>query len=103
MSVGLAYNIRANVPWLAFSELLFLLPQNVVLLTLVFYYSRKKFYALLTLALSAPAVFALLREDLVSPQVLQYILLVILPMSLVGPLPQIWQNYQNSSTGNVSG
>ncbi|RDX79613.1 Mannose-P-dolichol utilization defect 1 protein-like 2, partial [Mucuna pruriens] len=101
-TIGLAYCLSKGLPFSAYGELLFLLIQALVLVAIIYYYSQPVhkitwIRALLYCAL-APTVLAgqidpLLFEALYASQHVIF---------LFARIPQIWQNFSNKSTGELS-
>ncbi|KAF1882843.1 hypothetical protein Lal_00003024 [Lupinus albus] len=101
-TIALAYCLHKGLPFSAYGELLFLLIQALVLIAIIYYYSRPLgtttwIRALLYCAV-APTILAgqidtLLFEALYASQHAIF---------LFARIPQIWQNFSNKSTGELS-
>ncbi|KAK7376931.1 hypothetical protein VNO80_02351 [Phaseolus coccineus] len=101
-TIALAYCLYKGLPFSAYGELLFLLIQAIILVAIIYYYSRPLntitwIRALLYCAL-APTILAgqidpFLFEALYASQHLIF---------LFARIPQIWQNFSNKSTGELS-
>lgn len=101
-TISLAYCLHKELPFSAFGELAFLLIQALILVGCIYYYSQPLSVttwvkAILYFAI-APTVFAgkidpLLFEALYASKHLIF---------LSARIPQIWKNFRNKSTGQLS-
>lgn len=102
-AITLVYSFRNNFPFSTYGENLFLTVQNILITLLIIAYapdSGGKGAILATaVAASASAYYGLTS---VSQDVLAYLQVATLPLSLFSKLPQIRQNYLSKSTGQVS-
>jgi len=100
--ITLAYNVRLRFPFSTYGETAFIAIQNVLILTLIFHYARKDLYALGAIGIALATSYALFSPKLVSYHDLQLLQGLSIPLSLTSKLPQIYTNYRNSSTGQLS-
>jgi mannose-P-dolichol utilization defect 1 len=100
--ITLAYNVRLRFPFSTYGETAFISVQNVLIVLLILHYSQKDLHALGALGLVLAASYALFDTKLVSYQHLQILQGLSIPLSLASKVPQIYKNYQNGSTGQLS-
>lgn len=100
--ITLAYNVRLRFPFSTYGETVFIAIQNVMILSLIFHYAKKDVYALGAIGIALATSYALFEPKLVSYHDLQLLQGLSIPLSLTSKLPQIYTNYRNSSTGQLS-
>ncbi|GAA5896601.1 hypothetical protein JCM8208_004243 [Rhodotorula glutinis] len=103
-AITVAYNLRSGFPFSTYGEMVFLLAQNAVLITLITSYSpRPTLPRLLPLALFfSTLAYALSNTALVPPSTLAFLQTLTIPISLSSKLPQIVSNARAGSTGQLS-
>jgi mannose-P-dolichol utilization defect protein 1 len=98
----LAYNLRLNNAFSTYGEGFFIFAQNVIILTLIYKYNGNLLTGI-ALALGCVAsFFALNYEGITSFAVLTMLQAGSIPLLLAGKVPQIIQNHQDKSTGQLS-
>ena len=100
--ISLAYNVRLAFPFSTYGETVFICIQNILILVLILHYARKDMYALGIIGAVVAFSYALFSTKLVSYQHLQFLQGLSIPLSLTSKLPQIYTNYRNGSTGQLS-
>ena len=100
--ITLAYNVRLRFPFSTYGETVFIAIQNVLILSLIFHYARKDLYALAAIGIALATAYALFDAKLVSYHDLQLLQGLSIPLSLTSKIPQIYANYRNASTGQLS-
>jgi len=100
--ISLAYNVRQRFPISTYGETAFILVQNLCIMVLVFVYGRKLGLGGAILIAIGAMLYALFSRNVVSFSQLAYLQALTIPLGLVAKVPQIVQNYQNSSTGQLS-
>ncbi|CAL5206051.1 unnamed protein product [Lathyrus oleraceus] len=101
-TIALAYSLHKGLPFSAYGELLFLLIQAFVLVAIIYYYSqpistitwiRPLIYCAVAPTVLAGKIDPILFEALYASQHLIF---------LCARVPQVWQNFSNKSTGELS-
>lgn len=100
--ITLAYNVRLAFPFSTYGETAFISVQNVLILVLILHYARKDVYALGVIGAVIALAYPLFASKLVSYKHLQILQGLSIPLSLASKLPQIYTNYRNGSTGQLS-
>jgi mannose-P-dolichol utilization defect 1 len=100
--ITLAYNVRLRFPFSTYGETAFISVQNILILLLVFHFAGKDVPALGALGVAAAGAYALFDPKLVSYNYLQILQGLSIPLSLASKVPQIYTNYRNGSTGQLS-
>jgi mannose-P-dolichol utilization defect protein 1 len=98
----LAYNVRLRFPFSTYGETAFISVQNVLILLLILHYEGKDVYGAAGLGAVAAFAYPLFDPKLVSYKHLQILQGLSIPLSLASKLPQIYTNYKNGSTGQLS-
>ncbi|KPV74015.1 uncharacterized protein RHOBADRAFT_37877 [Rhodotorula graminis WP1] len=103
-AITVAYNLRSGFPFSTYGEMVFLLAQNAVLITLITSYSaRPTVPRLVPLALFfSTLAYALSSTAIVAPPTLAWLQTLTIPISLSSKLPQIVSNARAGSTGQLS-
>lgn len=86
-------------------ENVFLLVQNLVIISLILllsHHPQALLLAVASLVASAAAIFALASSDFVSLSQLRTLFALSIPLALAAKLPQILQNHRRRSTGQLS-
>ncbi|KAF3543448.1 hypothetical protein DY000_02002898 [Brassica cretica] len=101
-TISLAYCLHKGLPFSAFGEMAFLLIQALILVACIYYYSQPVpmttwFGALLYCAV-APTVLA----GQINPTLFDALYASQHAIFLFARLPQIWKNFKNKSTGELS-
>ncbi|XP_027941414.1 LOW QUALITY PROTEIN: mannose-P-dolichol utilization defect 1 protein homolog 2-like [Vigna unguiculata] len=101
-TIALAYCLHKGLSFSAYGELLFLLIQAIILVAVIYYYSRPLstitcIRALLYCAV-APTIFA----GQIDPFLFEALYASQHAIFLFARIPQIWQNFSNKSTGELS-
>ncbi|WVY92298.1 hypothetical protein V8G54_037812 [Vigna mungo] len=101
-TIALAYCLHKGLSFSAYGELLFLLIQAIILVSVIYYYSRPLstitcIRALLYSAI-APTIFA----GQIDPLLFEALYASQHAIFLFARIPQIWQNFSNKSTGELS-
>ncbi|XP_017428073.1 LOW QUALITY PROTEIN: mannose-P-dolichol utilization defect 1 protein homolog 2 [Vigna umbellata] len=101
-TIALAYCLHKGLSFSAYGELLFLLIQAIILVAVIYYYSRPLstitcIRALLYSAI-APTIFA----GQIDPFLFEALYASQHAIFLFARIPQIWQNFSNKSTGELS-
>jgi len=100
--ITLAYNVRLAFPFSTYGETAFISVQNILILVLILHYARKDVYALGVIGAVIALAYPLFDSKLVSYKHLQILQGLSIPLSLTSKLPQIYSNYRNGSTGQLS-
>ena len=89
-------------PLSTYGETAFILIQNFIILFLVFAYGKKIGLGGAVIAALGAALYALFSRDIVSFSNLATLQAITIPITVASKVPQIVQNYQNKSTGQLS-
>jgi mannose-P-dolichol utilization defect protein 1 len=101
-AISLAYNFRQGNPFSTFGETFFLTVQNVIITLMILYYSGQQ-SLLVASAIGFLLVFQALSSQTVIPSSIMSILYAAtIPLTLSSKIPQIYTNFKNSSTGQLS-
>ncbi|KAG0236535.1 mannose-P-dolichol utilization defect 1 protein [Mortierella sp. GBAus27b] len=113
--VSLAYNFRNNNPLSTYGETFFVTIQNLIIIALMLSYSRRYTSAIVIISsflflgsvLSRSYEVAqvdgtVLNVAVVSMDALTILQFTTLPINLISKVPQIIENYQNGSTGQLA-
>lgn len=101
-TIALAYCVHKGLPFSAFGELAFLLIQAIILVAIIYYFSqpmpmvswiRPLLYCALAPTVLAGQIDPVLFETLYASQHAIF---------LFARIPQIWENFSNKSTGELS-
>ncbi|KAL4202724.1 hypothetical protein AMTRI_Chr02g265060 [Amborella trichopoda] len=101
-TIALAYCLHKGLPFSAYGELVFLLLQGIILVGLIYYYSgplgptttiKAAIYCALAPTILAGEINPVLFEGLYASQHAIF---------FFSKIPQIWKNYTNKSTGELS-
>ncbi|KAF9927546.1 hypothetical protein FBU30_003092 [Linnemannia zychae] len=113
--ITLAYNVRSGYPFSTYGETFFVTLQNLIILGLMLRYAHKSIMALLVISsfLLMGNILGRTTEhlsddgnivqlSLVSMNILGFLYKITIPINLLSKVPQIIENYKNSSTGQLS-
>ena len=106
--VTVAYNVRRGYAFLTYGETALLSAQDVVVILLIFLYgssgpsSRWPLGAAIFPAVTAALVYALADEALIPTEWLEATVAASPTVLVASRLPQIYSNYANGSTGQLS-
>ncbi|KAF9187252.1 hypothetical protein BGZ51_001449 [Haplosporangium sp. Z 767] len=113
--ISLAYNVRQNNPISTYGETFFVTIQNMIILGLMLHYKGKNTTALVVLSsflfmgnlLGRSSQFtqadgSIITTALVSQRALEVLQAATIPINLFSKVPQIIENYQNGSTGQLA-
>lgn len=98
--ITLSYNLRQGNPFSTFGEIMFISLQNIIITCLILYFGRQQKQMMVTL-LGFLGLFYALNQS-VSPSVLSSLYALTIPLSLGSKVPQIYINFKNKSTGQLS-
>ncbi|XP_020581734.1 mannose-P-dolichol utilization defect 1 protein homolog 2 [Phalaenopsis equestris] len=101
-TIALSYCLHKGLPFSAFGELAFLLIQALVLVAILYYYSAplgvKTWITALLYCAVAPTVLA----GQINPVLFEALYASQHAIFFSARIPQIWENYKNKSTGELS-
>ncbi|XP_031496295.1 mannose-P-dolichol utilization defect 1 protein homolog 2 [Nymphaea colorata] len=101
-TVALAYCLHKGLPFSAYGELVFLLLQAIVLVAIIYYYSQplgaKTWIKASLYCAVAPTVLA----GQIHPVLFEVLYASQHAIFFFARIPQIWKNYKNKSTGELS-
>ncbi|XP_027331184.1 mannose-P-dolichol utilization defect 1 protein homolog 2 [Abrus precatorius] len=101
-TIALAYCLHKGLPFSAYGELLFLLIQAIVLVAVIYYYSRPVSTTTWIRALLYCAVAPTVLAGQIDPLLFEALYASQHAIFLFARIPQIWQNFSNKSTGELS-
>jgi mannose-P-dolichol utilization defect protein 1 len=101
-TITLAYNIRQDNPFSTFGEILFITLQNMIIASLILSYSKQTLLVLPLLALFGAVFYGLQQPDMIAGSGMATLYAATIPLSLASKVPQIWTNFRNKSTGQLS-
>ncbi|XP_057504300.1 mannose-P-dolichol utilization defect 1 protein homolog 2-like [Actinidia eriantha] len=101
-TIALAYCLHKGLPFSAYGELAFLLIQAIILVAIIYYYSQpvgsKTWIRALLYCAVAPTILA----GQIDPIVFEALYASQHAIFFFARVPQIWANYSNKSTGELS-
>ncbi|KAJ7966576.1 mannose-P-dolichol utilization defect 1 protein-like 2 [Quillaja saponaria] len=101
-TIALAYCLHKALPFSAYGELVFLLVQALILVAIIYYYSQsvgvKTWIRALLYCALAPTVLA----GQIDPLLFEALYASQHAIFLFAKIPQIWANFSNKSTGELS-
>lgn len=100
--ITLAYNTRHRHPFSTYGETVFVAGQNAIILALMLALRGRYLALCVMLVAGVLAQTALYGEQYVSMAVLGRLQATTIPITLASKLPQIWSNYRQGSTGQLS-
>ncbi|SAM08571.1 hypothetical protein [Absidia glauca] len=101
-TITLAYNVRQDNPFSTYGEILFITFQNMIIASLILSYSKQALLVLPLLALFGAVFYGLQQPDMVPASAMASLYAATIPLSLASKVPQIWTNFKNKSTGQLS-
>ncbi|KAI8883394.1 mannose-P-dolichol utilization defect 1 protein [Backusella circina FSU 941] len=101
-AITLSYNLRQNNPFSTYGEIMFISIQNVIITLLILYFGRQ--FGMMGASVIGLALLIHCLNDtaLVPPVVLSSLYAATIPLSLASKIPQIYTNFVNKSTGQLS-
>ncbi|XP_010918131.1 mannose-P-dolichol utilization defect 1 protein homolog 2 [Elaeis guineensis] len=101
-TIALSYCVHKGLPFSAYGELAFLLVQAIILVAIIYYYSQpvgtKTWIKALLYCALAPTVLA----GQIDPMLFEALYASQHAIFFFARVPQIWENYTNKSTGELS-
>ncbi|CAA7032203.1 unnamed protein product [Microthlaspi erraticum] len=101
-TISLAYCLHKELPFSAFGELAFLWIQALILIACIYYFSRPLSVATWVRAVVYFALAPTLFTGKIDPLVFEALYASKHLIFLSARLPQIWKNFRNKSTGQLS-
>jgi mannose-P-dolichol utilization defect protein 1 len=101
-AITLSYNLRQNNPFSTFGEIMFISIQNVIITLLILYFGRQFGMMGVSVIGLALLIHCLNSEALVPSVLLSSLYAATIPLSLASKIPQIYTNFKNKSTGQLS-
>ncbi|KAK0194544.1 hypothetical protein F5146DRAFT_1221969 [Armillaria mellea] len=98
--ITLLYSLRNDFPFSTYGENLFLTIQNALITQLIVFYSPNPQGKITLISAGLTAFISTLYY--LPTEILSYLQIATLPLSLFAKIPQITQNYQSKSTGQLS-
>ncbi|CAO3631398.1 unnamed protein product [Mucor hiemalis] len=100
--ITLSYNLRQGNPFSTFGEIMFICIQNIIITSLIFYYGRQTGFLVAILALLGGIFYSLNSPQLVPQVLMSSLYAATIPLTLASKVPQIYTNFKNKSTGQLS-
>ena len=102
-SINLFYSYRLSLPFSTYGENVFMIVQNLVILLLFFQYERGFgiFFVLVTSTYSA-FLYGLINDSVIDMSMMTLLSTLSIPIFTASKLPQIYTNFKNKSTGELS-
>ncbi|KAF9601798.1 hypothetical protein IFM89_023329 [Coptis chinensis] len=101
-TIALSYCLHKGLPFSAFGELLFLLIQAIILVGIIYYFSQplgtKTWVRALIYCALSPTILA----GQIDPVLFEALYASQHAIFFFARVPQIWENYKNKSTGELS-
>ncbi|XP_020261683.1 mannose-P-dolichol utilization defect 1 protein homolog 2-like isoform X2 [Asparagus officinalis] len=102
LTISLAYCLHKGIPFSAYGELYFLLIQAIVLVAIIYYYSQPVGAKVWMKALLYCAVALTILAGQIDPILFEALFASKHAVFFSARVPQIWKNYTNKSTGELS-
>lgn len=100
--ISFAYNWRQGNPFSTYGEILFLTIQNILISILILFFARRYGASVGCLAALASFIHCLTNASIVPSWLLSSLYASTIPLNLASKVPQIYTNYVNKSTGQLS-
>ncbi|KAI8637660.1 hypothetical protein BD408DRAFT_47246 [Parasitella parasitica] len=101
-SITLSYNMRQGNPFSTYGEIMFIYIQNIIIASLIFYFGQQPTKMVAALIGLLSVFWALNNAALVPPVVMSSLFAATIPLNLAAKVPQIYTNFKNKSTGQLS-
>ncbi|XP_008791949.1 mannose-P-dolichol utilization defect 1 protein homolog 2 [Phoenix dactylifera] len=101
-TIALSYCIHKGLPFSAYGELAFLLVQAIILVAIIYYYSQPLGTKTLIRALLYCALAPTVLAGQIDPILFEALYALQHAIFFFARVPQIWKNYTNKSTGELS-
>ncbi|KAL4649570.1 hypothetical protein ACB092_01G023200 [Castanea dentata] len=101
-TIALAYCLHQGLPFSAYGELAFLLVQAIILVAIIYYYSQPLGVTTWIRALLYCAVAPTILAGQIDPILFEALYASQHAIFLFARIPQIWANFSNKSTGQLS-
>jgi len=101
-TISLAYCLHKRLPFSAYGEMLFLLIQAIILVATIYYYSQPVGTITWIRALLYCAVAPTVLAGQIDPVLFEALYASQHAIFLFARIPQIWKNFSNKSTGELS-
>eukprot|EP00123_Amoebidium_parasiticum_P007423 comp18117_c0_seq1/m.18788 comp18117_c0_seq1/g.18788 ORF comp18117_c0_seq1/g.18788 comp18117_c0_seq1/m.18788 type:complete len:281 (-) comp18117_c0_seq1:483-1325(-) len=101
-TVAVTHHLRLNNPMIAWFETLNLLLQDIVLLFMIAAYNGQIVVGAMAALVYSGMVYALRDESIVDAKTLELVVGGSIFLVISSRLPQIWSNFRNGSTGQLS-
>lgn len=101
-TIALAYCFNKGLPFSAYGELAFILIQAIILVAIIYYFSQPVGLTTWARALLYCAVAPTILAGQINPVLFEALYASQHAIFLFARLPQIWKNFSNKSTGELS-
>jgi len=105
-TITVAYNMRRGNPFSTYGENAIIWFQNMILITMMYYYSKKLNATFFSIVAGYAAFCAVLfsgrNSGLVSDEMLAGLQVLTIPISTSSKIPQIWTTHKLKSTGQLA-
>ncbi|XP_039139019.1 mannose-P-dolichol utilization defect 1 protein homolog 2 [Dioscorea cayenensis subsp. rotundata] len=101
-TIALSYCLHKGLPFSAYGELAFLLIQAIILVAIMYYYSQPIGITIWIRALLYCAVAPTILAGQIDPILFEALYASQHAIFFFARVPQIWENYKNKSTGELS-
>ncbi|KAL9540629.1 hypothetical protein PS6_010673 [Mucor atramentarius] len=101
-SITLSYNMRQGNPFSTYGEIMFIYIQNIIITSLIFYFGRQPAKMVAALIGLFSVFWALNNAALVPAVAMSSLFAATIPLNLASKIPQIYSNFKNKSTGQLS-
>ncbi|KAK3423276.1 hypothetical protein EUGRSUZ_F00183 [Eucalyptus grandis] len=101
-TIALAYCLHKGLPFSAYGELAFLLIQAIILVAIIYYFSQPMGIKMWIRPLIYCAVAPTILAGQIDPVLFEALYASQHAIFFFARVPQIWENFQNKSTGELS-
>lgn len=101
-SITFSYNWRGGNSFSSYGETLFIVAQNLVILSLIFIFRRRIGELLIVGVLFALFGWMSLQKSIFDDKLMMGMQIMTIPLTMVSKLPQIWSNFRHKSSGQLS-
>ncbi|CAG8549180.1 3071_t:CDS:1 [Paraglomus occultum] len=101
-AISVAYNYRQQNPFSTFGESVFLTIQDIIILLLILNYRKSPRLLFAAGLIIVTLSYVLSNASIVNDTMIAWLQVAAIPTGLVSKIPQIYTNYVNGSTGQLS-
>lgn len=101
-SITFSYNWRIGNNFSSYGETLFIVLQNVFILSLIFILRKRIGELLIILVLLSVFGWMMLQKEIFDNKLMIVMQMMTIPLTMFSKLPQIWSNFRHKNSGQLS-